>query len=233
MQRRGAARSPGAAADLPASQPSVRLACGGTPLMPWTPPPGGVDEEHRNRPAIGRGVRVPADDGAEQELAHVLDAAVDVAADVVGVVRLHRARAVHGSGQDEVPEARRIPLDLRLDRLGRVPGPAVGDVAVRPGDVLAARARATGRRWSAGRAARTGAPRPGRGGRRPRPRRPRASSRPGGPCRPARSAGRARGSGRRAPSRACGRPGRTGSPPAGVGSRPAGGRPPPRAPAAA
>ena len=45
---------------------------------------------------VGRGVRVPADDGAEQQLAHVLDAAVDVAADVVGVVRLHRARAVHG-----------------------------------------------------------------------------------------------------------------------------------------
>ena len=130
----------------------------------------GAQEQAR----VGRRVRVPADDGAEQQLAHVLDAAVDVAADVVGVVRLHRARAVHGPGQDEVPEAGRdtarpAPRSPSVASTG----PAVGDVAVGPGDVLARRARATGRRWSAGRAARTAARQPGRGGRRPRPRRPR------------------------------------------------------------
>ena len=73
------------------------------PLIPWTPPPGGVDDEHRNSDGSGRRVRVPAHDRPEEQLAPVADAAVDVAADVVGVVGLHRRRVLRCSGPGPGP----------------------------------------------------------------------------------------------------------------------------------
>ena len=74
-----------------------------------------------------------------KELPPVADAAVDVAADVVGVVRLHRRGVLRRPGEDAVAEPGREPLDLGLDRGGHVDGRAVGHVAVRPRDVLALR----------------------------------------------------------------------------------------------
>ncbi len=75
------------------------------PAMPWTPPPGGVDDEQRYRPVPTR-YGSSAGHGRKSELADVLDAAVDVAADIVRVVRLHRCRPMDGAGQDPVAEAR-------------------------------------------------------------------------------------------------------------------------------
>jgi predicted amidohydrolase len=58
--------------------------------------------------------------GARVELPPILDAAVEVAADVVGVVTRQR-RGVHGvAGQNPVAEAGREALDLRLDLGGHV-----------------------------------------------------------------------------------------------------------------
>src|SRR5918997_2144382 len=69
-----------------------------------------VDARQRGR------VRHGARDGAGVQLAQVLEAGDDVAADVVGVAALH-LRAVHGrAGGDQVAEAGRKALDLRLDR---------------------------------------------------------------------------------------------------------------------
>ena len=201
-----------------------------TPHMPWTPPPGGVDDEHRNSARVRRRVRVPADDRAEQELADVLDAAVDVAADVVRVVRLHRGRVPDGPSEDEVAEARArtarpAPRSPRSRR--RSSRSARGST---PRRRACPRARATGRRSSAGRAGRTGDPRTAPAmdrvlRRRDLAHRPAEVHRAG----PQRCARRATGSGRRAPSRPCARPGRSGSPRAGAGSRVAAGRRRPRA----
>ena len=93
-----------------------RAACAACqPHIPWTPPPGGVDDEHTNRRGFGRRVRHGARDGPCEELAQVRRAAVDVAADVVGVARLEVGRAEHAAGPDEVAKARREALDLSLD----------------------------------------------------------------------------------------------------------------------
>ena len=94
--------------------------------------------------------------------------AVDVAADVVRVVRLHRGRPVRRAGQDPVAEPGREALDLGLDPVGHVDRRAGRDVAVRPGGRLARPARATGPTARTGRTARTAAP--GGGRRRPPPR---------------------------------------------------------------
>ena len=88
-------------------------------------------------PVGRRRVGIPADHRAEQGLTQVLLATVDVAADVVRVVRLHRRGIACRSGEDQVAEARREPLDLVLDDTGQVHGRTVRHVAIRPADVLA------------------------------------------------------------------------------------------------
>ena len=55
------------------------------------------------------------------------------------LLRLEVGRRRHRAREDEVAEARGEALDLRLDRVGHVAAPAVRDVAVRPGGVLALR----------------------------------------------------------------------------------------------
>jgi hypothetical protein len=65
-------------------------------------------------------VRIQSHDRSEEQLPDVGHPGIDVAADVVPVVCLHRARAMDGPGQDPVAEARREALDLGLDRLGLV-----------------------------------------------------------------------------------------------------------------
>src|SRR5581483_8096297 len=58
------------------------------------------------------------------------------AADEVPVAPLQLAWADRAASEHEVAEAGREALDLRLDRVGHVAGPAVRDVAVRPRRVL-------------------------------------------------------------------------------------------------
>ena len=89
------------------------------------------------QPRVRRRVGHPAGDRPGEQLAQVLQPAVDVAADVVGVVRLHLGGRHRRPRQDEVAEPRREPLDLRLDPRGHVLGAAGGHVAVGPPDVLA------------------------------------------------------------------------------------------------
>ena len=80
--------------------------------MPWTPPPGGVEDEQRKTPASRRRVGVEPSDRAGEELAEVRDAAGDVAADVVRVVLLELGGCRRPAGEDPVAEARREALDL-------------------------------------------------------------------------------------------------------------------------
>ena len=119
-----------------AAGPSARRAC---PLIPWTPPPGGVDDEHRYRPGADA-IRVERRPRPEDELADVLDPAVDVAADVVRVVRLHRGRARasrgRGSGRGSPGAKRSTCASIRSVMSTVEPG---GHVAVRPGRRLARR----------------------------------------------------------------------------------------------
>src|SRR5207302_9773063 len=58
-------------------------------------------------------------------------------ADVVGVVALHLRGVQRVARKNAVVKARRETLDLRLDARGHVHIAAAGDVAVRPGGVLA------------------------------------------------------------------------------------------------
>ena len=66
-------------------------------------------------------------------------AAVDVPADVVGVVCLQGGGPHRRAADDPLPEARCEPLHLGLDQLGRIPLPAVRDVTVGPCRVLSLR----------------------------------------------------------------------------------------------
>ena len=94
---------------------------------------GGAEEKAGD----GGGPGGPAGDGAGEELRPVLDAAVDVAANVVGVVPLHSRGRDCMAGEDKITEAGGEPLDLGLDSAGHVYGAAVRDVAVTPCCVLA------------------------------------------------------------------------------------------------
>ena len=69
---------------------------------------------------------------AGEQLAQVGDAAGDVAADVVGVVRLDLGRGGAAAAEDRSPEAGGEAFDLALDRIGHVDGRPVGHVAVGP-----------------------------------------------------------------------------------------------------
>ena len=58
--------------------------------------------------------------GTGEELANVLDAAVDVSADVVWIVLLHRCRRPSASLEDPFAEPRRETLHLCLDPVSHV-----------------------------------------------------------------------------------------------------------------
>ena len=93
----------------------------------------------------------------EDHLPRVVGAGDDVAADVVGVVRLHRRHAADVPGEDAFAEAGREALDLRLDRLGGVARRSrPARARTRTGDGRR-RWSGSGRRGTAGRRARTGA----------------------------------------------------------------------------
>jgi hypothetical protein len=93
--------------------------------MPWTPPPAGVEIERRP--------------GPDEELADVLDAAVDVAADVVRVVRLHRRGRMGRAGEDALAKGGRETLDLGLDPGRHAHGGSRRHVAIGPGGAIARR----------------------------------------------------------------------------------------------
>ena len=93
----------------------------------------GADEDGRVRGAV----REEGELGAQEELEAGGGAGGDVAAHVVGVAGGEFGRARRRAGEDAVAEAGREPLQLALDRVREVPGPAVRDVPVRPEDLLA------------------------------------------------------------------------------------------------
>jgi cation diffusion facilitator family transporter len=75
-------------------------------------------------------VRIERGARAEDQLARVVGAGHDVAADVVDVVLLHLGDVADVAREDAVPEARSEALDLRLDRPARVSRVAGGHVRV-------------------------------------------------------------------------------------------------------
>ena len=120
---------------------------------------------------------------SEDQLTDVLDPAVDVAADIVRVVRLHARRPMRGPGEDAVAEARREAFDLGLDpvrHVDRASPPARGSTPTRQ---LCPRARARDPRAGTGRRGRTADRGCGRRRHRTRPRRSRRASRRGGQSR--------------------------------------------------
>ncbi len=66
-----------------------------------------------------------------------LGAAVDVAADVVGVVIFELAGVAGGAAEDGVAESGGETFDLAFDGVGHIAGGAVGDVGVGPDGVVA------------------------------------------------------------------------------------------------
>ena len=117
-----------------------RAACAACqPHMPWTPPPGGVEDEHRYRPGIGVAYGFHDSVGRANSCARSCDPAADRAADVVRVVAFEIGRGHRCARQDEVAEAGREALELRLDARGHVDAGAARHVAVGPGGVLSGR----------------------------------------------------------------------------------------------
>ncbi len=109
------------------------------PHMPCTPPPGGVEDEHRKIRGSGVAYGAGRSAGRARSWRRSASAAVDVAADVVRVLGLDLRRPHRVPRHDHVAEARGEPLDLALDRLGHVGVGAVRDVAVGPQRVRALR----------------------------------------------------------------------------------------------
>src|SRR6266487_1429906 len=72
-----------------------------------------------------------------EQLPEILHATGDIAANIVGVVLLHRRRPKHAARQHAIAKAWRETLDLLLDPLGHVECRAVRNMAVGPGGVLA------------------------------------------------------------------------------------------------
>lgn len=68
------------------------------------------------------GIRVEAQGGAGKELPEVLHAAINVAADVVGVVALQISRGGDMTGEDAVPKAGGEAFNLGFYALGHVKG---------------------------------------------------------------------------------------------------------------
>ncbi len=66
------------------------------------------------------------------ELTHVGDSSIDIAADVVGVVIVHRLGVHRVAGDDPISEARCESLDLRFDAVGHLDSRAVWYVTVGP-----------------------------------------------------------------------------------------------------
>src|SRR5919202_4779062 len=67
-------------------------------------------------------VRIETYHGACVKLPNVLNAPVDISANVIGVVLLHRGRAHNAARKNPLPKARRESLDLSLDAIGHIPG---------------------------------------------------------------------------------------------------------------
>src|SRR5919109_2983404 len=66
-------------------------------------------------PGDRRGIRYAPEGGSEEELAKRVGATADVSTDEIRVARLQLSRAHHTSGQNQIAEAGREALDLRLN----------------------------------------------------------------------------------------------------------------------
>src|SRR6185369_2492762 len=135
---------------------SADRSIGGAPLQPRERRPRReesaepVDAGARRRRAraevetrVRRGVRDETRDRTREDLAEVVGASGDVAADVVLVVPFEIGGSEDAAREDPLAEARREALDLRFDAIGHVVRAAVRDVAVGPAGLLAVgRARA-------------------------------------------------------------------------------------------
>jgi hypothetical protein len=89
--------------------------------MPWTPPPGGVDDEHTNKLGFGRGIRNWPNGGAKEELPQGRFAAGDVAAHALQWDPTPPDESVHWStarnlmieGGKQLPEKSRVYAGVR------------------------------------------------------------------------------------------------------------------------
>src|ERR1035438_5176006 len=84
----------------------------------------------------GEGRTIEAPGGAEEELADIERAAIEIAADEVGIVVFHGGGAENVAAQDALPEAGGEALHLGLNGIGHVRRGRVGQVAVGPGGML-------------------------------------------------------------------------------------------------
>ena len=82
------------------------------------------------------GIGIDLHSWAREELPGVLHSAVDVSADVVGVVLFKLRGSECVARQDEVAKAGGETFDLGLDALAHIEGRASGDVTIGPGGVF-------------------------------------------------------------------------------------------------
>jgi hypothetical protein len=98
------------------------------PLMPWAPPPGGVEAEQRKTRSSG----VEARCGAEHELPEGVGAPGDVAPHQVGVEGLEARRRMDAAIQHHVGKSGGEFRDQAFDRGEMIVGRPVGDVGISP-----------------------------------------------------------------------------------------------------
>ena len=67
-----------------------------------------------------RRIRYEPEGGPRPELPQVLNAAVDVASDIIGIVLFHRSGRHDAACEDAIAKARREALNLRFDAPGHV-----------------------------------------------------------------------------------------------------------------
>src|SRR5262245_2052460 len=103
--------------------------------MPCTPPPGGVELEHRKMRGLGVAYGSHRSTGLASTCASVLAPPLLSPPTRFASCGSLRARRNHVARQDAVAEPRREALDLSLDALGHVDAGAVGNVTVRPARV--------------------------------------------------------------------------------------------------
>ena len=75
--------------------------------------------------------------GAEEELPQIECAAVEIAANQIGIMSFHAGGAEHMAAQNTLAEAGGEAFHLGFDGVRHVQGRAVGNMAIGPGGVLA------------------------------------------------------------------------------------------------
>ena len=83
-----------------------------------------------------RRIRYESEGGPRPELPNILNSAVDVASDIVGIVLFHCGWRHDTARKDAVTKARCEALDLRFNAPGHIERRAAGDMAIGPGRVF-------------------------------------------------------------------------------------------------